>query len=100
MATTISASTVHRIAQLANIPVASDEETKLGVAFTDTLKVIEHMSQLNTSAVEPTHQVTGLENVLRPDKISNTSFTQAQALANAPQTHEGYFVVPQIINQD
>lgn len=101
MATVISPSTVQHIAQLANIPITAEEEQTFAVAFSETLDVVSHMSQLDTKNVEPTHQVTGLENVLREDKVDETRmFSQKEALANAPQKHDGYFVVPQIIDQD
>lgn len=101
MSSTISNSTVHHIAQLATIPITTAEESTLASAFSDTLDVIAHMSELDTSKVEPTHQVTGLENVLRDDVVTNSqTFTQEEALANAHQQANGYFKVPQVIDQE
>lgn len=91
---------VHYIAQLANVPVTSAEETTLGEAFSDTIDVVAKMAELDTATVQPTHQVTGLENVMREDVIDETRmFTQEQALANAAKTYAGFFVVPQVIEQ-
>lgn len=101
MANTVSPSTVHHIAQLANIPITQDEEQKLSHAFSQTLEVVAHMSQLDTTSIEPTHQVTGLENVFREDQVDEgRMFSQSQALANATQQHDGYFVVKQVISQE
>jgi aspartyl-tRNA(Asn)/glutamyl-tRNA(Gln) amidotransferase subunit C len=92
---------VKHIAQLANIPITDQEEKKLEAAFEETLEVVSKLKTVDVSAVEPTFQVTGLENILREDVVSEEDmFTQEQALANAKQTHEGYFVVPAVINQD
>jgi aspartyl-tRNA(Asn)/glutamyl-tRNA(Gln) amidotransferase subunit C len=89
---------VHHIAQLANIPVSSDEETKLATQFEETIEVVAHLSELDTTNVEPTSQVTGLENVWREDIVdAKRMFTQDQALANAQKKDNGYFVVSQII---
>lgn len=97
----VSSSAVHKIAQLANIPITPEEEVTLSQAFNETLDVVAHMSTLDTSAVPATCQVTGLENILRADVIDETRmFSQAQALANAHTTYQGYFVVPQVIDQD
>ena len=97
----VSSSAVHKIAQLANIPVTPEEEEKLSQAFNETLEVVAHMSELDTSNVQPTYQVTGLENVFRDDVVDEKRmFTQTQALANAHKTHAGYFVVQQVIDQD
>lgn len=94
-------STVHHIAKLANIPVTKQEEEKLAVAFEETFEVINKLQEVDVTGVEPTHQVTGLTNVLRTDEVDRENmFTQQEALANANQQYEGYFVVPQVIDQD
>ncbi|MBD3279191.1 MAG: Asp-tRNA(Asn)/Glu-tRNA(Gln) amidotransferase subunit GatC [Candidatus Pacebacteria bacterium] len=98
--TTISPHQVKHVAQLANIPISKKEEQELTQAFTETLAVVNQLKSLKTKNVQPTHQVTGLENILRADKVDQEKmFTQEQALANASQTHQGYFVVPRIIEK-
>ncbi len=98
--TTASISVPH-IAQLANIPLTNDEEKKLEVAFDDTIKVIDELREVPVDNVAATYQVTGLENVLREDVVDESRmFSQDEALANAKQKADGYFVVPQIISQD
>lgn len=92
---------VHHVAQLAQIPVTDQEEEKLEKAFDETLKVVDQLQELDVSGIEPTHQVTGLINVLREDIVDDKHmFTQEQALANAKNTHNGFFVVNQLIDQD
>lgn len=92
---------VSHIAQLANIPITPTEEAQLADAFRETLAVVEQLQQVDVSDVEPTFQVTGLENVLRSDEVDTSrTFTQAQALANAATTHDGYIMVAQVINQE
>lgn len=91
---------VHHIAQLANLSVTPTEEETLSKAFAETIDVVAKMADLDTTKIEPTHQVTGLENVLREDEvISEQMFTQDEALANAARSHAGFFVVPQVIDQ-
>jgi aspartyl-tRNA(Asn)/glutamyl-tRNA(Gln) amidotransferase subunit C len=92
---------VAHIAKLANIPIKKEEEAKLEKAFVETLEVVSKLQAIDVSQVEPTFQVTGLENVLREDEVNQYKmFTQEEALANAAESHDGYFVVPQIIAQD
>lgn len=89
------------VAKLANIPVSRDEAQAFAESFADTLSVIADLKKVDTSTAQPTNQVTGLENVLREDVVDETHmFTQAQALANAPISYEGFVVVPRIIDQD
>jgi len=91
---------VHHIAQLAQLTLSSTEEVSISQDFVKTIEVVARMSELNTTAVAPTHQVTGLENVWRADKVDEKRmFTQAEALANAAKTAAGFFVVPQVIDQ-
>jgi len=89
------------IANLANLPLDSQTEDKLAKDFADTLDVIANLEELDVSQTEPTHQITGLENVWREDEIVQENvFSQDQALANANQTDGGFFVVPRIIDKD
>ena len=91
---------IKHIANLANIPITSTEESKLRDAFEETLETIAELQTVNVTGIEPTHQVTGLENVLREDIVdTDAMFTQTEALANAKETHKGYFVVPRIIEE-
>ena len=101
MAISMNSSTVHHIAQLANIPVTADEEKKLADGFATTLAVVDELKKVDTKGVEPTHQISGLTNVFRKDIVdADRMFTQEQALANAPQSHNGFFVVEQILDQE
>lgn len=100
MSNKISKQQVQHIADLANIPIDDNEAEKLGRGFEDTLNTIKDLQSVDTKEVEPTHQVTGMENVLRDDEIDNTrTFSQEEALANAKQTHDGFFVVPRVIKK-
>ena len=92
---------VSHIAQLANIPITTEEEQKLEQAFVETMAVVEELQRVDVEGVVPTFQVTGLENVMRDDVVDEERmFTQEQALANARAKHDGFFVVPQVISQD
>lgn len=89
------------VANLANIPISDQEAEILTNAFDETLKVVDKLQSLDVGKTEPSHQVTGLVNVWREDKvIEEQMFTQKQALANAPRKHDGYFVVDRIINKE
>ncbi len=100
MAKAFTASDVQHIATLAQIPVSDSEVAELGKGFNTVMKVLETLSTVDVSVVEPTHQVTGLVNVFRDDVIDEKRmFTQEQALANAPKKHDGFFMVDQVIDQ-
>lgn len=92
---------VEKTAELAKLPVSTEEAKNLVAAFEETLATVTKMNEVDVSDLEPTHQVTGLENVLREDVVDKDwMFSQEEALANAAQTHNGYFVVPRILDND
>ncbi len=92
---------VERIAHLAHIPITASQKTSLAKAFSATLRVIDELAQVSIEGVEPTHHVTGLVNITREDVVEEERmFSQAQALANAPKSYQGFFVVPRIIDRD
>lgn len=95
-------SLVTHIAKLANLPLSDSQQiTALTQAFDETMLVVDKLREVETSQVEPSHQVTGLENIWREDTVdTQRMFTQKQALANAHETYDGYFVVPQIIESE
>jgi len=97
---TFTSTDVQKIAKLAHIPITDDQANELAQGFTKTMKVVDTLSEVDVLHIEPTSQVTGLENVFREDEIDTTRmFTQEQALANAKRTHNGFFVVDQVIEE-
>ncbi|MDP3763605.1 MAG: Asp-tRNA(Asn)/Glu-tRNA(Gln) amidotransferase subunit GatC [bacterium] len=61
---------VQKIAQLARIRLTEKEEGKMAKDLGAILGYIEKLNSVNTDGVEPMGQVTGLENILRPDDPS------------------------------
>lgn len=99
-ATTFTSSDVQKIATLAHIPITDDEATKLAEGFTTTMNVVDKLAKVDVKGVTPTSQVTGFENVFREDEIDTTRmFSQEQALENGKRTHNGFFVVDQILEE-
>lgn len=98
MKKTVTPSTIAHIAKLANIPVSEKEKQSLAQAFVETLEVVDELQQLDVSSTPTTHQVTGLENSWREDEIiPEQMFSQEEALANTKKTHNGFIVVPRIL---
>lgn len=101
MAHGISPTLVAHVATLAHLPIKPAQIGVLVREFNETLAVIDNLHEVDVSATEPTHQVTGLENAWRDDVVDEERmFTQSEALVNAPKQHEGFFVVPRILHQE
>ncbi|HUQ84961.1 MAG TPA: Asp-tRNA(Asn)/Glu-tRNA(Gln) amidotransferase subunit GatC [Candidatus Limnocylindrales bacterium] len=88
---------VRHVAKLAELPLKDDEINKLEEQLESTLKYIEQLNEVDTNNIEPTSQVTGLENIMRDD-IAKESLSQEQATSNSTATHNGLFMVKGILN--
>lgn len=87
---------VLRCAQLTHLSLREDEIEPLRQAMAQVLSHAQSLDQLDLEGVEPsTH---GLDAALsrRADQ-PQPGLTQAEALANAPQTDQGYFLVPKVL---
>ena len=60
---------------------------------------VETLKQYDTTGVEPTATVLGQVNVFRPDDVVRPSLPVEQAVANAPESADGCFAVPKIIEE-
>lgn len=90
---------VKKVGTLSSLPLTPVQEEKLAKELSETLEYVKQLESVNTKGVEPTSQVTGLENVTREDEVGE-SLTQEQALQNAKQTRNGYIMVPAILGGD
>jgi aspartyl-tRNA(Asn)/glutamyl-tRNA(Gln) amidotransferase subunit C len=90
---------VPHIAKLANLPLEDDEKKRFEKQLEETIEYVEELNQVDTKNVEPTSQVTGLENVTRDD-ITHPSLTQDEALSNTTSSYNGFFKVNAILENE
>jgi len=90
---------ISHIATLANLQIKDNEKDKFTTQLSSVLEYIAKLGELDTTHVEPTSQVTGLENVLRED-VSHPSLTQDEAITPAKNKHNGYFAVKGIFDNE
>lgn len=95
--TDISRDDVLHLAQLSNLQLADDEIDALQQNIGDILGYVAQLGELNTTGVEPTYQVTGLENVGREDVVVPSDVTRDQLLALAPEQYSGQVKVPKVL---
>ena len=89
---------IKHVAKLANIPVSDEQTKKLEKELEATLAHVERLNEIDTSSIEGTNEVTKAVNVMREDEIL-PSLSQEEALQNATQTYNGFFMVPVIIEE-
>ena len=83
---------VRHVATLARLGLEAGEEEFYADQLSSILAHIDRLRQLETEAIPPTAQVVPLENRMREDE-PGPCLTQEQALANAPEARDGFFVV-------
>ncbi|MDO8460820.1 MAG: Asp-tRNA(Asn)/Glu-tRNA(Gln) amidotransferase subunit GatC [bacterium] len=81
---------VSHVAKLANLSLTKEEKEKFEKQLSETLDYVNQLKEIDTNNIEPTSQVTGLENVVRNDEAI-PSFSQEEALSNTKNKHNGFF---------
>lgn len=82
------------LAKLAKLQPNASDKKALEKQLQSTIEYISKLSEIDTSSVELTSQVTGLSNVFREDEIDEKRIlTQEEALKNAKRKYKGFFVV-------
>src|SRR3990170_1277198 len=92
----IDRSAVDHIARLARLDLSEEERTRMQEELAHILAHAEKIQELDLDDVPPTSHSVPLSNVMRADQVS-PSLSQEDALANAPETQDGRFKVPRII---
>lgn len=86
---------VVHVAKLAGFTLSSKEVKKFQEQLSEVLNYVEILKKAKTSGVEPTSQVTGLENVFREDKVC-PGLSQEEALSGAKNQEKGMFKIKAI----
>lgn len=87
---------VKKVALLARLELEPEELERQGRHLNDLLTQIEALQKLDVTGVEPTSHSVPLFNVLRED-VARPSLPRDAVLENAPESRDGCFVVPRII---
>ena len=87
---------VEHVAHLARLGLREDELERLQGELNHILDQYASLARLDTDAIAPTAQTIELENILRDDRVV-PSLPREAVLANAPETADGFIVVPAII---
>ena len=94
--TTISTSDIQHLASLSSLALTDDEVDGLRQDLENIIGYIEQLGELDTAGVEPTYQVTGLENVWRDDEVQS-GISRDELLNLAPEKQNHQVKVPQVL---
>jgi len=96
---TLSRDQVRHVALLARLGLEPGEEDYYAEQLSRILEHIERLQQVDTDAIPPTAQVVEVLPVMRED-VPGPCLSQEAALANAPESEGGFFVVRAIQEPD
>lgn len=95
----LTTSDIDHIAGLSRLTILSGQYDLFITQLSSILAFVSALQNIPTKRVDPTSQVTGLVNVYREDVIDRLRMlSQTQALSNAHQKHNGFFVVPAVLD--
>ena len=87
---------VRYVAGLVRLQLTDEEITELQPQLDHVLSYIEQLNEVNVDGIEPTAHASAVYNVFRAD-VPRDTFTQEQAIANAPHSGSGLFLVPKVV---
>ena len=87
------------VAKLGNLSLSEDEETLYAEQLSEILDYIDQLNSVDTKGIEPLFNVTGKESIWRED-VASESLTQEEALQNAPNKKNGYFVTKGVFESE
>lgn len=94
---TITNDDVRHLAQLSSLQMFDAEVESLRADIEKIINYINQLDELDTDGVEPTYQVTGLQNVWRDDEIIDSSVSRQQLLALAAEQSDNCVKVPKVL---
>lgn len=87
---------VEKVARLARLAITDDEAEKYGEQLSNIINFVEQLKEVDTENVEPLASVVDIQLRLREDEITDGGIRD-DILANAPESLEGFFVVPKVV---
>ena len=91
--------TVARVARLSRLELSPEELDRFRHQLGDILAYVQRLNALDLGDAPPAEHARAAANVLREDEV-RPCLSQEEALANAPDVENGYFVVPPVIIEE
>jgi aspartyl-tRNA(Asn)/glutamyl-tRNA(Gln) amidotransferase subunit C len=88
--------TVAKIASLARLRVPEGDLDRLAGELNQIIGWVEQLNEVDTENVPPMTSVVAVELPRREDEVTDGN-VRDQVLANAPDTHDGFFAVPKVV---
>jgi len=93
----LSRDDVLKLAALSKLKLSDEEVEKLRGELSEILNYVEILDDVDVAGLNPTYQVTGLDNVWRPDETKDYGYKTEDLLKNAPGVQENQFKVKRVL---
>ncbi len=90
---------VLKVAKLSKLQLKEEEIEIFSKQLPEIIGFIEKLEELDTENILPFYELIDKKAPLRED-VPQESLSQEEALANAPQAENGFFVVPRVVDKD
>lgn len=87
---------VYELARAARLAITESEAQAVFEKIQDISQMVEDMRRLDTTGIEPMTHVALHPQPLREDRVEAVA-DRSHWQQSAPQVHEGFYVVPQVI---
>jgi aspartyl-tRNA(Asn)/glutamyl-tRNA(Gln) amidotransferase subunit C len=87
---------VAHIAELARLKLTPDELDRYSTELVRIVEFFDRLAAVDTEGIEVSARFTRARHVFREDEVS-PSLPVEEALRNAPETKDNYFIVPRVI---
>jgi len=94
----LSRQEVEHIAELAKLGLTGEEVERYQDQLSSILDYVEMLTKLDTEDARPMAHVLPVSNVMREDHV-RASFPRDEILSNAPDTADGCFRVPLVLEE-
>ena len=92
-----SASDVKHLATLSGLSLVEGEIDSIGVDLNNIITYINKLDELDVDGVEPTYQLTDLENVFGDDRVDDQLVSPQQLMAITPESADNQIKVPKVL---
>jgi aspartyl-tRNA(Asn)/glutamyl-tRNA(Gln) amidotransferase subunit C len=96
MAEPLTREQVLKVARLSRLALPEEKVDLFAQQLADILGYVEQIAELDVEGVEPMAHPGDLRNRLDEDEVGS-SLSREDALRNAPQSRDGFLVVPKVL---
>ena len=93
----LSREDVLKLAQLARLEISEDEIEHYREELSTILEYVAKLDSVDIAGLEPTTQVTGLQNVMRADDVVDYGISPRDLMRLAPASQDGHIKVKRMI---